>query len=306
MLFVAGKGGTGKTSVTAALCLLAARRGRQVLGVEVDAKGDLQAALGGSGSSYRPQLMQKHLHVLSLHAEEAFQEYLNVYFKVPRVARVTPLARVFDFIATAVPGPRDMLLVGKVTHEEKRRDERRRPVWDLIVVDCTSSGHVLSQLNAATAMMSLVRGGLIRGQVEWIQNLLSDPARTAVVLTALPEEMPVVETIELHDALLRQEGVRIAACVLNRVEPAPVPVSARRLLGDLRQAPARARLGDAVDSIAADLDMATALHRRARQQARQLRRHLTVPVIEVPVLGVRSGLATSRAIAAELNGSPAP
>src|SRR6202035_2458608 len=124
------------------------------------------------------------------------------FFKVPRLARATPLAKVFDFIATAVPGPRDMLVVGKVAFEERRRDDHGAPVWDLIVVDCSASGHVLAQLNAARSMMKLVRGGMIRSQVEWIDGVISDAARTSVVLTALPEEMPVVETLELHRDLL--------------------------------------------------------------------------------------------------------
>ena len=159
IIFVAGKGGTGKTTVAAAFCLLAAQRGKEVLGVEVDAKGDLSAALGSKGASFKAEVVQPGISVLALHAEESFQEYLRLYFKVPRLARITPLARVFDFIATAVPGPRDMLVTGKIAFEERRRDDSKRPVWDLIVVDCSASGHVLAQLRAARSMLELVRGG---------------------------------------------------------------------------------------------------------------------------------------------------
>lgn len=299
---MAGKGGTGKTSIAAALCLLAARSGRQVLGVEVEPKGDLAAALGSKSTSFKPELAQPNVSVLALHPEESFQEYLHVFFKVPRLARATPLARVFDFIATAVPGPRDMLVVGKVAFEERRRELDGRPTWDMIVVDSSASGHVLSQLNAARSMAQLVRGGLIRSQVEWIDRVISDESLTAVVLTALPEEMPVVETLELYDAIVQQRGIHVAGCVLNRVMRDSLPPAARRLLADLTTAGAevRARV-PAVASIGADLELAERLHKAGEGHARRLREELAVPVLEVPIVSARSGLATTRAVAAALS-----
>src|SRR5947209_2038054 len=201
VIFVAGKGGTGKSTIAAALALLAARAGKRVLAVDVDAKGDLAAALGSGPVGFTPQVVQRGIAALALHAEESFQEYLRLYFKVPRVARLTPLSRIFDFIATGVPGPRDMLVVGKIAYEERRREANGQPPWDIIVVDAAASGHVVSHLAAARAMLSLVRSGAIRSQVEWIDELVRDDARSTVVLCALPEEMPVVEAIELHARL---------------------------------------------------------------------------------------------------------
>jgi anion-transporting ArsA/GET3 family ATPase len=299
---VAGKGGTGKTTVAAALCLLAAKRGKEVLGVEVDAKGDLAAALGSHGSSFKAEVVQPRVSVLALHAEESFQEYLRIYFKVPRLARLTPLSRVFDFIATAVPGPRDMLVTGKIAFEERRRDENQRPVWDLIVVDSSASGHILAQLRAARSMLELVRGGLIRSQIEWIDSVMSDSRRTAAVLTALPEEMPVVETIELQREIAKQRTVHVALCVLNRMPPSPLPQAARRLLADLATAdePVRARV-PAVAHIGADLELGDRLYKAADAQARHLRAEIGLPVVDVPLVALRTGLATTRAVAAALS-----
>jgi anion-transporting ArsA/GET3 family ATPase len=299
IVFVAGKGGTGKTTVAAALCLLAARRGLEVLGVEVDAKGDLAAALGGNGAGFKAAVVQPKVSVLALHAEESFQEYLRIYFKVPRFARMTPLSRVFDFIATAVPGPRDMLVVGKIAFEERRRDENKRPAWDLIVVDCSASGHIVSQLRAGRSMMELVRGGMIRSQVEWIDAVLSDPRRTGVVLTALPEEMPVVETLELHRDIVAQRNAHVAACFLNRVMPEPLPPGQRHLLAELGAAApeVRARLGEGIAGITADLELAARIHRAGAVQAKRLHDELPVPVVELPLVSMRTGLATTRAVA---------
>src|ERR1035441_1925100 len=204
VIFVAGKGGTGRSTMTAALALIGARAGKRVLAIDVDAKGDLAAALGSPPAGFAPRVVQHDLSVLELRTDESFQEYLNIYFKVPRVTRLTPLARIFDFIATGVPGPRDMLVVGKIAYEERRKEpDSGTPVWDLIVVDCAAGGQMESHLAAPKAMLSLVRGGIIRAQVEWIEALIRDPRRTCVVLCALPEEMPVIEAIELHDRLLK-------------------------------------------------------------------------------------------------------
>ena len=299
---MAGKGGTGKTAVAAALCLLAAKRGKEVLGVEVDAKGDLAAALGSHGSSFKAEVVQPRVSVLALHAEESFQEYLRIYFKVPRLARLTPLSRVFDFIATAVPGPRDMLVTGKIAFEERRRDENKRPVWDLIVVDSSASGHILAQLRAARSMLELVRGGLIRSQIEWIDSVMSDSRRTAAVLTALPEEMPVVETIELQREIAKQRTVHVALCVLNRMPPSPLPQAARRLLADLATADAQVRARvPAVAHIGADLELGDRLYKAADAQARHLRAEIGLPVVDVPLVALRTGLATTRAVAAALS-----
>ncbi|PZR83516.1 MAG: hypothetical protein DLM65_01660 [Candidatus Aeolococcus gillhamiae] len=304
IIFVAGKGGTGKTTVSAALCLLAARRGKEVLGVEVDAKGELAAALGSKGSSFKAELVQPGVSVLALHAEESFQEYLRIYFKVPRLARITPLSKVFDFIATAVPGPRDMLVTGKIAFEERRRDQAKRPVWDLIVADCSASGHILAQLRAARSMLELVRGGLIRSQIEWIDSVISDARRTTAVLTALPEEMPVVETIELSRAIAKQRTVHVGLCVLNRMPPEPLPAAARRVLADLATADADVRAKvPGVAHIGADLELGERLYRSAQAQERHLRTEIDMPVVPVPLLALRTGLATSRAVADALRDS---
>jgi len=251
---------------------------------------------------FTPQALQRGIYAIALQAEESFQEYLGLYFKVPRLARMTPLARVFDFIATGVPGPRDMLVVGKIAYEERRREPNGLPVWDIIVVDAAASGHVVSHLAAARAMLTLVRSGVIRSQVEWIDELVRDPARTTVVLCALPEEMPVVEAIELHDRLREETGVSIAACVLNRMILNNVTAAQRRLVQQLcaeaHAAAVRKRLGGDPGPLAESLELARRLHERCTGYARELRAGLPVPVIPVPMEAAsRSGLGMARAVA---------
>src|SRR4029077_12610122 len=118
----------------------------------------------------------------------------------------------------------------KIAYEERRREPGGRPVWDLIVVDSAASGQVVSHLSAPRSMLSLVRGGAIRSQVEWIDALIRDSKRTTAVLTALPEEMPVVEAIELSERLHSEVGVSVSACVLNRVMEDPVTQAQRAVV----------------------------------------------------------------------------
>ena len=303
---MAGKGGTGKSTVTAAVALLAAQAGKRVLAVDVDAKGDLARALGSKGVGFMPQVVQPGISAMALQAEESFQEYLNIYFKVPRVARLTPLARVFDFIATGVPGPRDMLVVGKIAYEERRRDRTGRPAWDFIVVDSAASGHVVSHLAAARAMLSLVRSGVIRSQVQWIDELVRDDRRCTVALCALPEEMPVTEAIELHGRLRDEAGVSVAACVLNRMVTTTVSPAQRRLAqllcSDAHIEAVRRRLGGDPEPLPDSLELTRRLHERGMEFSRQLRAGLPVPVVPVPLdTASRSGLAMARAVAAALD-----
>src|SRR5580692_11232179 len=305
VVFVAGKGGTGRSTMTAALALLGARAGKRVLAIDVDAKGDLAAALGSPPAGFAPRVVQHNLSVLELRTDESFQEYLHIYFKVPRVTRLTPLARIFDFIATGVPGPRDMLVVGKIAYEERRKDAESSPVWDLILVDCAAGGQVESHLAAPKAMLTLVKGGIIRSQVEWIAALIRDPKRTCVVLCALPEEMPVTEAIELYERLRKGSGVAVDVCVLNRAVDEPVTAAHRRLMSGLvdpQYADAVAEhLGGAAGPLEAGLDLQAHQYDTTARYARELRSKLPMPVVPVPFIVDRTGLTTTRAVADALN-----
>lgn len=309
VLFVTGKGGTGKTTLSAALALLAARRGRRVLCIEVDAKGALPACLGSPPVPFEPRVVQPNISCLALHPEASLQEYLRLYFHVPRFTRMTPLAGVFDFVANSVPGIKDMLIVGKVAYEEKRMSSTprsgARPQWDIIIVDSQASGHVLPQLNAARAMLGLVRGGIIRSQVEWIDACLADSRRTLLTICALPEEMPVAEALELHDRARAETRVTVGACFLNRtlrtaLTPRQVRVLRQAAAPEHAEA-AREHLGGELGPMVEGIQLAQRLAEASQAQARRLRAGLSCPVLEIPVQArARPGLATTRLIASAL------
>ncbi len=300
IVFVAGKGGSGKTSIAAALCLLGARRGKRVLGIEVDAKGDLAGALGSQPVGFEPEVVQTRISVLALHPEDSLREYMKVFFKVPRMVGLTPLARIFDFVATSVPGPKDMLTIGKIAYEEQR-ETRGTTTWDLIVVDCTASGHALAQIMAAREMMKITRGGMIKGQLEWVDAIVGDRKKSTLVITSLPEEMPVVEAQELYAKAEATQHIGMAACFLNRMPPPALDAAQHRVLAALTTAGRRAAVDKRLDGSVAPfrdgIELAESIRGRAEVQAKALRESVAIPVVEVPLLVAKRGLATSRAMA---------
>jgi len=213
LVFVTGKGGVGKTSIAAALALLAARRGQRVLVCEMDAKGSLAEAFDAAPLTFQPREVEPNLFAMAMNTEDSLREYLRLFVKVPLLGKIGPLARTFDFVADAAPGVKEILAVGKLCHEVRERH------YDLVVVDAEATGHIVAQVGAPKVIRDLVKVGLVRDQTEWMLELLQDPATTAVVIVTTPEEMPVTETLLLVDRLEPETGVRPSLLVANRVLP---------------------------------------------------------------------------------------
>lgn len=227
LIFVTGKGGVGKTSVAAALGLLAARSGKRTLLCEMDAKGALAAALDVAPLEFRPRRVDDDLHAMTLNTEDALREYLKLFVRLPLVGRIGPLARTFDFVADAAPGVKEILGVGKLAYEVRERH------YDLIVVDAEATGHIVAQVAAPRVISELVQVGMVRDQTRWMLDILEDPERTGVVVVTTPEEMPVAETLDLLDRLAAESRVAPSAIVANRVLPALFDRKESHVVGDL-------------------------------------------------------------------------
>jgi anion-transporting ArsA/GET3 family ATPase len=213
LLFVTGKGGVGKTTVAAAIAQLAASSGRRTLVCEMDAKGSLASAYDAAPLAFEPTEVMPGLHAMAMNTEDSLREYLRLFVRIPLVTRIGPLARTFDFVADAAPGVKEILAVGKLCYEV------REDHYDLVVVDAEASGHIVGQITAPRAISELVHVGLIRDQTRWMLDILEDHRRTGVVVVALPEEMPVNETLDLVARLHERTAVDIASIVVNRVLP---------------------------------------------------------------------------------------
>jgi anion-transporting ArsA/GET3 family ATPase len=196
VVIVAGKGGVGKTTVTAVLARAAADRGLRVLVVELDGKPAL-AKLIGDDAGY-----------LALTPAAALAEYLDTH-GLGRVAKRLATSGVIDVVATAAPGIDDIVVLGKIKQLEQSGD------FDLVVVDGPAAGHAITFLMAPVNLLKLVRGGPIRSQAIEVSELLTDPARSQVVLVTLPETTPVNEVLETAEALRHQGSLRLGPVVVN-------------------------------------------------------------------------------------------
>jgi anion-transporting ArsA/GET3 family ATPase len=306
LIFVTGKGGVGKSTVASALALLAAQQGRKTLLCEVDAKGNLSDFLDAGPTAFaeRQVLPEElpNLWAMSMDTEASLHQYLALQLKMGFVTRVGPLAKIFDFVGSAAPGVREIVTVGKLCWEVRERH------YDLVVVDAAASGHIVSQLAAPQAINELVQVGLIRQQTDWMLEILSDPAQTTSVIVSTPAEMPVRETIDLHDRIRHETTVQVACVVVNRVLPELFGRGEEEVFDHLDQPDPRqvlaADLGGPVEPI---FDAARLMVTRRRGRAghlEQLRAELdgAVPLLYVPYLYFRThGLPATREVAAALS-----
>ena len=289
LLFVSGKGGTGKTSISAALADLAVQQGKRTLVCEMDAKGALAAAFEVRELSFQPSEVQPDLFAMVMNTEDSLREYLRLFIRIPLVARIGPLARTFDFVADAAPGVKEILAIGKLCHEVRAQN------YDLVIVDAEASGHIVAQIDAPRAISELVQVGMVRDQTDWMLEILGDKQRTGLVVVTTPEEMPVTETIELVEKVRSTTDVDVAAIIANRVLPqwfsATDEAVFRSLLAPGALATIVAAVGPKVATVFGAASLAQARREVAVSNLGRLRDGVPaeVPLVLVPELFTRAG-----------------
>src|SRR5436190_8334914 len=301
LLFFTGKGGVGKSTVTAATALLAADQGKRVLLVEVDAKNNLTALFEHAPVGFEPRQVHPGGCAMQLDTEASLRDYLKVQARVPVFGRIGPMARAFEFVATAAPGVKEVLTVGKVCWE-LRESLQGRADWDMIVVDAAATGHVVSQLDAPRAIQDLVHVGPVRNQTGWMVELLSDPAMTALNIVASPEEMPVNETIELVARVRAELTVPLGAVIVNRVLPELFTHADENafeaLRGDDASAVLTSRVGSGATAVLDAARLAVSLRRTRAVHLAELRQAVELPMLYLPYLFVRDqGLRVTKMVA---------
>jgi anion-transporting ArsA/GET3 family ATPase len=221
---VAGKGGVGKTTVAAALGRLAARTGYATLIIEVEGKSGLPALFGQSDPlSYQETVLLEagamgsesaEVRARTLLPDDALLEYLDDH-GMRRISRRLVSSGTLDVVATAVPGIKDILVLGKVKQLESQSAAGWAGTPDFIVVDAPAAGHAVTFLASAYGLLDAAAVGPIRDQAVDVIGLLGDPARCQVLLVTVPEETPVNEAAETAFHLEDRTGVQLAPIVVN-------------------------------------------------------------------------------------------
>ena len=288
LIFVAGKGGVGRTTVAASLGLAAAARGRRTIVCEVARQERVSRAFKREGVGFHETELATNLFAISIDPQESFEEFLAGQVGSRRLAGLLFHNRLFEYLAAATPGLRELATIGKVWElaQLERRAHLAAP-YDLVIVDLPATGHGLAALRTPQTFGEVARVGPVRRRADTIDSFIRDPTQTGVLAVALPEEMPVTETIEFADALRRDMGMSVDLTVLNSMLP-------ERFSAADAEAIERANGGHGAPAVAAALRAALSEHRRARANRAQLRRLrsavdsevITLPYLFEPDLGL--------------------
>ncbi|MGX7823479.1 ArsA-related P-loop ATPase [Actinokineospora sp. 24-640] len=293
---VTGKGGTGKTTVAAALALALAHGGRKVLLVEVEGRQGIAQVFDTQPLPYSEEKVALapgggEVRALHIDVEAALLEYLSMFYNLGFAGRTLRRMGAIEFATTLAPGLRDVLLTGKVKECVTRTDERGRHVYDAVVVDAPPTGRIVKFLDVTKAMADLAKVGPIRGQSDGVVRLLHS-GDTAVHLVTLLEEMPVRETVEAVEELDGAD-LRPGAIMLNRVRPPRLPARSVTAAADGRVDAGRVREGlrsaglALADDILEGLVGETVEHAvrvQAEQRARARLAEVDLPAVELPDL----------------------
>lgn len=274
MIFVTGKGGVGKTTVSAALAVHLADEGRRVLIVETDHGGQLAELFGSADLGPEPKPVATRIAAARLLPRSLVEDYFRGLLRIPFLANRLLNSRSFNALTAAAPGVAEFLLLQKIL-EWTDPGWRRRSRYDVVLVDGPATGHALKLLATPRTIASLVPAGPIGAVARGALSLLADHTRAHVLVVTLPEELAVTETLEAYDALLNDLAVDVLRPVINRIYP-------RRFT--VHEVEELAASGAAQHPLVVAAQYQVARRRDSERHIQRLRRHLPQAPLSLPMV----------------------
>jgi anion-transporting ArsA/GET3 family ATPase len=287
LLFVTGKGGVGKSTVSVALGLAAAARGMRTIVCEVSSQEHASRIFHRAAVGFHEVEMADGLWTISIDPDHSLREYLLLQLKVRAMRDLLVRSRIFNYFAAATPGLRELVTIGKIWElSQLDRKVKKGRKYDLVIVDAPATGQGIGFLQTPRTFASIARVGPIRAQAEALNGMITDHGHTGVAIVAFPEEMPVNESAALERELADEIGVAVDAIYMNAVYPERFSESEEEKLGEALETADGATRG-AIRAALSERRRATA-HRRQLERLEGLVRSPVrpLPFIFEPELGV--------------------
>lgn len=265
LVFVTGKGGVGKSTVSIAMGLAAAARGKRTIVCEVSSQENASRVFKQGEVGFNEVRVADNLWTISIDPDESIREYLLLQLKVRAMRDLLMRSRIFTYLAAATPGMKELVTIGKIW--ELAQDDRRvkkASGYDLVIVDAPATGHGVGFLSTPRTFAQIARVGPIHSQASQLDQFITDHEKTGVAIVSLPEEMPVNESGSLERTLIEEVGVSVDRVYMNAMYPERFSDEDAAKLG---------RVLDLTEGVpAAAIRAAISQHRRRRSQEEQLGR----------------------------------
>jgi anion-transporting ArsA/GET3 family ATPase len=218
LVFVTGKGGVGKSTISLAIGLRAAAAGRRTIVCEVAGQETASRVFRRGEIGFNEVELAPNLWGISIDPDESLREYLLLQLKVRAMRDLLVRSRIFSYLAAATPGLKELVTIGKIWELANRRIKQGRE-YDLVVVDAPATGHGVGFLQTPRTFAGIARVGPVHSQARELDRYLTDHTTTGVAIVAIPEEMPVNETASLEGQLRDEVGIAVERIYMNGMYP---------------------------------------------------------------------------------------
>ena len=280
LVFVTGKGGVGKSTISIALGLSAAARGKRTIICEVAGQETASRVFRRAQVGFHEVEVADNLWAISLDPDESLREYLLLQLRVRAMRDMLVRSRIFNYLAAATPGLKELVTIGKIWElaQPSRRVKKARE-YDLVIVDAPATGHGVGFLQTPRTFAGIARVGPVHSQAQELDRFVTAHQTTGVAIVSLPEEMPVNESASLEELLTDQIGMAVDRVYMNALYP--------ERFGKGEASELERALEDAEGPARAAVRAALSEHRRApapRAQLRRLKRAVSSPVKTLPFI----------------------